>query len=83
MQTALASPVLALYSTPRSVALVGQLCAELDLLAASCQAVEEQARLKLAEVSALGAEDCTCRTAIMYRPQGCCSKPDPIKPPTG
>ncbi|CAK0732231.1 hypothetical protein CVIRNUC_000102 [Coccomyxa viridis] len=48
--TALASPVLALCNTQRSVALVGQLCTDLDLLAASCQAMEEQARLKLAEV---------------------------------
>ena len=62
LQTALVSPVLALYNTQRSVALVCQLCAQLDLLAASCQAMEDQARLKLAEVSTLSAGACTCCT---------------------
>ena len=64
LQTALASPVLALYNTQRSAALVGQLCAELDLLAASCHAMEEEARLKLVEVGILSTAHCTCRTVV-------------------
>ena len=74
--------MLALYNTQRSVALVCQLCAELDLLAASCQAMEDQARLKLAEVSTLNARACTCCIVFMHQCQGCCSMPFPIKAPT-
>ena len=71
--------MLALYNTQRSVALVCQLCAELDLLAASCQAMEDQARLKLAEVRTLSAGNCTCLTVFMHQSQGCCSMFFPIK----
>ena len=71
--------MLALCNTQRSVALVGQLCTDLDLLAASCQAMEEQARLKLAEVSTFCATDCNCRTVFMHHSQGCCSMPSPME----
>ena len=75
--------MLALYSTQPSEALVRQLCAELDLLAAGCQAMEERARSKLAEVSIVSAEDCTAAHLLCITPNPAAACPFPMKAPHG